>query len=568
MKQAKLIDFKNNTKALLSIVEKKADDGDFHSAIGMLRNALKTSPKNTEIMLTLADTLGDVGFYEQAINVWFKYLTICSKNERGNAYVGLALNFLHINDSLAAAYYIEKNFTEFSPEEVNLEPFRDYFADETFSELKNKGFMFYDDIKAGEYAEISSEIRKSALSDDIENALKLLDKLPKNSVEYINGLISCSIYYLMKEDGKNALNYAKCAVEIDNNNFDAVCNISTVLFYIENYDKCAEYCIKAYQLAGDDVEKLNNLATMFCQQNKHQKAYEVFNKLQSFTDMNLNMLFLFGLVAYNVCDFKKSIECFRKVIQFSGDDRIAGYYLDMAIEKEKEGVLDKVTPFAYIFQVPAVERQNRLKRIDKLLNEVRSGNYPKSISNEDMSVLKWCFSTGEKELIKIATILMTSSIKPDFSYLLQMLLDVTFSNSNKRLLIRALAICGYTKNIDFVAYSILRHVKFIKPSFFDSDISSISILLTDAYAEAFSYTALLTDKKIDFLPVVENLYVIFSSVYSATDDIPFDAKTIGAYIAEQCGLSQIANITNVVGYFEGDALGYQKLKELVEGFCL
>ena len=104
------IDFSDDR--LLTLAARKLDD---HNLIG----ALKILNKNAELnfdddrsFMLYAEVFDDMELYEKSVNNWFRYLDEAPEGDLADAYEGLAVNYMNLDNEHFAAYYYNKLLIE------------------------------------------------------------------------------------------------------------------------------------------------------------------------------------------------------------------------------------------------------------------------------------------------------------------------------------------------------------------------------------------------------------------------------------------------------------------------
>ena len=117
MSKTEEIDFSD--ERLLAIAADMLDD---HNLIG----ALKILNKNAELnydddrsFMLYAEAFDDMELYERSINYWFRYLDEAQDGDLADAYEGLAVDFMNIDNEHFAAYYYCLLYTSPSPRDCS-----------------------------------------------------------------------------------------------------------------------------------------------------------------------------------------------------------------------------------------------------------------------------------------------------------------------------------------------------------------------------------------------------------------------------------------------------------------
>ena len=106
MSKTEAMDFSDDR--LLALAAEKLDE---HNLIGALRLLNKNSalnfPDDRSFML-YAEIYDDMELYEKSVNKWFRYMDEAPEGDLADAYEGLAVNYMNLDNEHFAAYYYNK----------------------------------------------------------------------------------------------------------------------------------------------------------------------------------------------------------------------------------------------------------------------------------------------------------------------------------------------------------------------------------------------------------------------------------------------------------------------------
>ena len=550
--------------AYLNIADDKLADGDVLGGIVMINNALQQDPYNKEALMMLADAYSECDLHELAINVWFKYLSVCDNDEKRQAYGGLGLNYYCLGQNFISAYYMNKQVMAGGMDDVDPDVITDFTEDLLTPIKEKKGFAFADEIQDDKMKAKLAVMHKDVLTSNVDTVLNHLDEFDTDSKYYADALNECSLAYMFADKMPEALSYTKKSLAINPDGFDALCNASILYHYVGENQLSAKYEKLAEEKINGEEGKTFRLASSFCEQGKYEKAIKYLLKMLDFTPYDVTLYFLIGITYYNLCEFENAAKYFRKIIQLTNDKRIAGYYLKLAgNETANPDRAKKIEPLPYTFQIPKEERAKRLALVDGVLK----GNQ-KALKNPDEldDALDWCFSTKDPEIERVAGVIVASySTIERLPYVYDLLLDASIRDSTKKVMLKALSLRGLNKKIKFVYSNIYREIK-LRTLSFSKNEDALSLTVIEGYAIAISEIApLITNDCKRFADVAEDVYYMLFAEYGGKES-PFSPECVGAYIATHASAGKLVNdVDKICAVFGCKLEEYNELTKIMNG---
>ena len=302
--------------ALDKLYNKKIESNDLLGALSLIDKMETMHGVDRQTHAARATIYYKMGLYEESANSWFKYLSVCKEKHRARGYNGLGACFYKLDDKSMAGYYFNEQLKT---------------KDKTIYEYNNVGAEFFDEIydKKSDYyiaypyeiADFTKVINKSAdliKMKDFEGALDVLKVIPKQSKFYGDALIQKSLCCFFLDNIEKSLDYIDEALELNPNDLIALCNAISLNCDAGNKEKVKKL---VKRLSSDksscDFDNLYKVFMVYCEVGEHKLAEKTAEKFLKKEPYNLNVLFLYGLVEYNLQKFEKISKKYSKTVLYN-----------------------------------------------------------------------------------------------------------------------------------------------------------------------------------------------------------------------------------------------------------
>ncbi|HIR67445.1 MAG TPA: hypothetical protein IAB94_05315 [Candidatus Coproplasma avicola] len=375
-----------------------ADYVEEHNYIGALRMLNKNAELNgnaEDSYMLYAETFDDMGLYEKSVNGWFKYIDYsfgypdCDFSE---AYEGLAVNYLNMGEEEVAAFYYNKLLIETSAE----------LSPENRQEIINNFIVTRKPTLKIAYpprlADVSGEMEKGVnlmRAGEYESAKAEFSKVGEGNKSYLaarNYIAMCDIIADKCDEAEQECN---AVLKKYPDNIQALTTLAAVKNQQKKTEESRTLAQKLLSVGATSTEDLYKIATVCCENNMHEEAYNLFCKIEQELTYDSSVLYFKAVSAYNSGRKRESLDAFDTIQTIYWDAVTAKYYADFVRSHLKEGDEDyKTNPLSYFYRLPQEERESNIEILSAFVR--LSDKHAKSISDEiDITdCIRWCFDEG------------------------------------------------------------------------------------------------------------------------------------------------------------------------------
>jgi len=153
---------------------------------------------------------------------------------------------------------------------------------------------------------------------EFDQAISVLKKFEKKEPS----LMACaatnlSFLYFLEADYANAEKYADVAVKADRYNARALVNKANCMFMNDEFERAKELYLESIGVSADCLEAIYNLGLVNMHLGRHQEALLAFDKLQSITYANCDVMWQLGDLYEKLGNHEKAHEWFSLLITSS-----------------------------------------------------------------------------------------------------------------------------------------------------------------------------------------------------------------------------------------------------------
>lgn len=349
--KVKKIDF--SRKRFSHMADKFYNEGKYFSALKFAYKELNEYGGDGETFARLADIYEGMNLQGMAINWWFRFLDVADIEDLPDVYEGIAVNFLAMGQENQAAYYYNKliDADESIPEETKLD------IAEAFSTSKKDKFRFAYPPRLADYSEELKIGSKALKAGDCKKAIEQLSKIEKGSKQYVQAKEMQAVAYLLARDTTSAEQACQDLLEVEPDDVRALATLAAV--YLEQ-GRAEESKALAYRLSkmeSDDPDELYKIATVCCENELHEAAYEKFKILDAKTPYDGRILYFKGVSAYKSGKLEVAIDALETLCAIYPDAEVAKYYLNALRTYKMEG--GDAPELIYFYHLPQEEREHR-----------------------------------------------------------------------------------------------------------------------------------------------------------------------------------------------------------------
>ena len=498
---------------------------------------LDDSDSKYEIFMEMGACYALLGEHTSALKSYYKSLAFNSKSEQ--AFVGIISSLLAQNKNPEALYYA--NYS-------NSKSIVGENYDVTISHNTDKFKV------VGKYDReaVIFVARKLMKNGEFEYAKSILEKIPEQSKDYIEGLNLIAMINLSQEKYIQSALVCDIVLSKEENNVYALTSKIVALHYLKNYaerDKLVEKLDRLDVKSEKDVKKV----AICMQQIKHNDlTLKYYQKLFEYNQNDKNTNLILALLYHNNGKNSLAHSILVKLAKLYPDCEIIKFYaIDLMQNKDKK--------YEIIVDIPTGVKEERFNYINNKLTELntveRVVNYCKK--NENFySLIKWTiFSPHVKIAGHIAKFLAQS--KYFHPLLRELLVDPDVNYYPKRECLSTMLENTQKKNFALFLQDV---VQFFKPR---QPKMKVTSEINSAYWIVYSLSVFLTNDNFD--KELNVVYKKFANVCikMQKSDVQINAETLAVVLANKTQIHPLfTNISHLCKVLEVEESKANKILEI------
>lgn len=457
----KIINLDKSLEKVFERADEKCDRGEYLSALSSLLNEHFSRPYNLPIIAHLADIYTELGLYENAVVLWFKFLLSSNKRDYWEAYNGLGANYYFLERFNLAGYYFNEQLRDRTDTTSVYEDVLDEYIDKLNAEHEKKRFTIVKDKTAEEEAEsVIERARKLNGISDYDLAIQILNKVDENCSKYGEAVYEQGVSYLLKGDLDNAIERVSKALSVGYLTVSAISIMIDLDRAISGNNEQKYIKMLVDYLPKDDEDKYKKL-TALCEYDIYDKAEILADELLSTNPFDTNTAYVKGFLRYNAKDYLGAENYFKTAYLLSLSYQ-ARFYLRLS-QKAKDGnpVYDKLR---VSFKIPSKDIQEKTEYIENLI----SGKVDfTSISEEEIiDVAEWCLTSGEENLqFSLCYMLVLTGKKQLIAKVKEFLVNPSASDVVKQGVVSVICDCTTDSKVAVVYDNLYSLIRFNRPNF-------------------------------------------------------------------------------------------------------
>lgn len=467
-KGVKKIDF--SRKRIAHLADKYYNEGKFLPALRLAYKELQEYGGDPDVYARFADIYEAMGLQGSAINCYFRFLDVAEESDLPDIYEGLAANFLSIGSESQSAFYYNKliDVDDTLPEETKFD------IAEAFSTAKKEKFRFIYPPKLADYSKEMNVGSKALKAGDCRRAIQEFSKVEQGAKEYPSAKEMQAVAHLLA--GETDLAEQACKELLASVPDDVRAQATLAAVYLEQGRKdesraLAEKLAAAEQENADDLYKV---ATVCCENEMHEQAYQKFKLLEKKMPYDGRMLYFKAVAAYKSGRLASAEKALDDLCTVYTDAEVAKYYLkelrayQQALEEWKKGDeqdLEKPVPpeFTYFYHLPQEEREDRCAALLKIGDSPKDEAQIFGLLALHDGYFQWCFDEmdgGDHDLQYLG--LVTAIHVGADEFVRDVLLDFEIADVLKIEALRLLLERNEDLDVGLVLCSIYRRVPLIR----------------------------------------------------------------------------------------------------------
>ncbi len=547
----KIYDITKDNSILSTLYAKKLNDNDYDGALSIVRRLDNQKVDRESVYYYYAKTYYSAKLYQESINYWFSFLSVCSKKSMAIAYNGLGACFFNLGDVNKAGYYFNLQMS-YKPKDIY--PYDDVLKEfyQEVTDVKKVYTLAYPYEKA-DFTPLLDKCYELTKVGKYEEVIKELQIIPKSSKFYGQACMQKAICYIFLEDKQNAVENALIAVELEPKNVNALCNAISILnacdmpniakSYVEDLKKIS------VDISDDDAVKA---IMILCDFGDYEFAKKIAYSYLKRVKFDVHVFFTLAIIEYNLSNFEKARELFLKNYRAT-TSLVSKYYANLCEDAIKKQLANKrVKKLQLNYDLPDDEKFKILEKLAKI-----STKKVKKLTDELKEICEYCFySASEKMSFLAISILFDIKCKKSEEFLRQKLLSINVYDVFKRAIISCFILDAYVGELSVVLNGKFKKLKLEKVDFYGDNAS----IFTSAYAYLVSEACAITD---DLTKLKDAAYEVYGAlVFSGSDGQIDDYKALAAVMFEASNLIKKISKKELALYFNTTTKKIKKVRDL------
>ena len=553
MKKTLKMDFSDDR--LLAIAADKVEEHNLIGALKMLNKNAEINMDDDRSFMLYAEIFDDMELYERSVNYWFRYIDELPDGDLADAYEGLAVDYMNLDNEHFAAYYYNKLLIETD----DLTPDTRRQIIDSFLRRQENPLKFAYPPQLADYSAEMARGVEHMRAQRYEEAVAEFEKVAEGNPRYLsarNYIAMCKIICDKCDEAEQ-----ECLSLLKNNPEDvqALTTLAAVKTEQKKAEEGREIALRLVGLELKDPDDIYKVATVCCENKLHREAFELFSRLEGEFSYDTTVLYFKAVSAYNSGRYEESYAAFDKILTIDPDAVVARYYLLLAKKNQREGNAEE---FGYFYRLPQPLREKALAALSAFYSLSDRAAVRAADDGQMLDCIKWSFDeTENSEDNQLHIVAALCAVKARYDdYVRGLLLNAFLSDGLKIAVLNALCarnednqfgvvICNIYKCVDIYALQIGRS----KRKFF-----------TEAYSVLVSRFAILDEGySAKFCGAAERLYAAMAK--RGTLSLGTDIKALSAAMFTLSGIRESSVPQNdVCGFFDADKGVYDKIMEAVK----
>ena len=543
---AKIYSYDYDKDLLLNLYREKLQKNDLIGAL-LVTNTLKnhTDYGALDLLCKRADIYYRMNHFARSCEEWFEYLSLATTvKQSAKAYNGLGACFYKLQENGVAGYYFNKQILAdkkafFAYSGVTAE-----FFEEMLSPKRNY-YLAYPYDKADFTKNIYRAEEKLKMG-EYKGTLNELAIIPETSKQYPLALITSSIAKFFLNDIDGAITDIETSISIEKSTI-AICNAISIFTSINNDEK-ANYYLAMLDVNNATGTELYKILLVHTERGNDKLALSLGEKYLRQNPFDYSVLFLLGLISYNLKDYKKSYEYFKKCYQINGTF-VEKHYLKIAENPPK-----KHRRLEYTFDLPNSKKREIIKSITLLLSATNEERLKKA--KEIYEICDYAFSVNAYQIqSSIVTILGETELEKSVEIMKKALISLNVYDKIKSGIIGFLTANGFDGTLDLVYANVFKKVTIYKADFDDNKL----------FLEAYSYLVCkIAPLEKDLKPLKISAEEVYKKLLNNNNANKVNSvKALSALIYELSNMKDIKSRRDFLKFFDTNGKQVNEIKRLL-----
>ncbi len=527
---------KSSVKTYIAVAEQKLAKGDLEGALSFYLECEKKEKFPIIIFKKIANLYTDLQMYDKSIIYWYKLLNASPKRYKYECYNALGANYYFLREEELATHYFNLQISKLPDKEY---PFDDVMLDFYNELLSNEPKTIRLVDNQGEFDEKKITRAQTLFEKHPEEAYFLLHTIKKTSSRYADAQLLLGAFYMIDGNYFQAIGcYEKISTAGKNTEF-ALNNLLGAYFCAGDTQGVNQTLIRLKKCGSADFTQLAKFFHILNDKNGSEKCYK-YSQLLSQIFSGANTYFYRAVSAYNYEKYDEAEYFFASYYKITKD-----YFVKYCLEATRakiDGKRGYPKTLRYERSLELTKVSQLEKQLEKYLS--KSKKYIVTHQEQIFEFAEWCFATTSEELQAIAgDFLCTIGSERAKNFIKQVLINPTYTDSLKTLLITALVLMGNEGKTGVVFNNLYVEVPF-ESVYFTHDKTDVFL---NAYAFAFGRVAAFDEKILHKLKKsAEEIY--FTLLTNGNISEISDVMALCAVIIIYAGVDKELGVENIMVY--------------------
>ena len=352
MRKTEAIDFSD--ERLLELAADMLDDHNLTGALKILNKNAELNYNDDRSFMLYAEIFDDMELYERSINYWFRYLDEAPEGDLADAYEGLAVDFMNIDNEHFAAYYYNKLLIE--TDDLTPESRREIIDSFLRKEENPLKFAYPPDI-----ADYSAELSRGVefmRSQQYDKAIEEFEKVAEGNPRYLSARNYIAMCNIICDKAEEAEAECRSILSKKPDDVQALTTLAAVKTEQKKADEGRELAYRLVSLNPANPDDIYKIATVCCENKLHAEAFTLFSKLAGDFSYDTTVLYFKAISAYNSGNYDACFAAFDDLLTIDPDAVVARYYMLRARENVDSGNEEE---FSYFYRLPQELRERSLE---------------------------------------------------------------------------------------------------------------------------------------------------------------------------------------------------------------
>lgn len=452
----KVIQFDLGADELLDMADAHIEEGEYIAALRLLHRSLELYGPAADEYASLADAYEEMELYEESLDCWFRFLDLCTEEEKVDGYEGLAACYYNLGNEEDASYYYRKMLSDKYLSPSNNVEMGELLERPARSPLK----VAWPPEKADHSEEIDAGLRALRTA-DFDTAEKSFRGVPAKSSYHSAAMNYLAVTYLLKGEPERAEEVCRELLEAEPENVQALSTYAAVLTELERPQDSRAVAEKLAKLPAESADELYKIATVCCENGLYAEAYDKFCRLERMVGYDRTLLFFKGVSAFRAGNVQESLATFGKLLDIYPEAAVARYYFRSIRTYAEEG--GDVPETSFFYRLPRAEREARRSLLAELA-KMRLADLRAYCRESDLTeLLEWCFDEADAQDTEMQLLGATVASRAEYrNFCCNVMLSVHVPDPMKLEMLRILCLRNRSFSCGFVLGNIYREIDFTR----------------------------------------------------------------------------------------------------------